>query len=398
MTATHDLHPAGRAGTAAGYLQTWLRWWRLIVYAVVGVALVTAGITFLLPKWYRSTASLLPPKQPDIFGSMGGAGSVLRSLSSATRLGALGQRPSTYNYFALLKSRTASEAVIRKFDLINVYDVKKGSMEEAIKELSGNVAFEDQPDDYISVEVMDKDPQRAADMANYFVEVLNRLSAEVGTQEARNNRTFIEKRLDEARGQLAAAEDSLRLYQKRAGLMITPEQASTVSAIASLYAMKSRKEVEIAVLERSAPNDQTLTLARLELRELERKLNTFPDIGLASFRLYRDVAIQQKIVEFLVPLYEQARIDEQRDTPVLLVLDRAVPAEKKAKPQRLLIVLVVTTLAGMAMLALVLFFEGILRREEHGTPRMRRLAARVRRVAAATKVPPEPGGRPGAGE
>ena len=64
-----------------------------------------------------------------------------------------------------------------------------------------------------------------------------------------------------------------------------------------------------------------------------------PDIGGEYFRRFRDVEIQYKILQFITPIYEQAKVEEQRNTPSVVVLDRAFPAERKARPKRLLIIL-----------------------------------------------------------
>jgi len=317
-------------------------------------------VSFLLPKWYKATCSIMPPKEQSIFGQLGSVGSLLKELSPTQKMGGFGQNLGVYNYLAILKSRTAMEGVIRKFDLIKVYDVSDSSMENTMKELKENVAFEIQDEDYITVDVYDKDPLRAAAMANYYVEVLNTISIQLGTQEARNNREFIAKRVDKSKEDLRNAEEILRKYQERSGLMIAPEQSSSgVSAIAELYGMKAKKEVELAILERSATkNNDLLQQLQIELSELGKKLGTFPEAGLESFRLYRNVAIQQKIVEYLIPLYEQAKINEQKDVPVLLVLDKAIPPEKKDKPKRSLIVLLVALVTAVFSIAAVFLIEG----------------------------------------
>jgi tyrosine-protein kinase Etk/Wzc len=122
---------------------------------------------------------------------------------------------------------------------------------------------------------------------------------------------------------------------------VIPEQGSSSSAggAGELYGMKAKKEIELAVLEqRMSGDDPAIAQLELEIREIDRKLETFPEIGIESIRLYRDVVIQQKILEILLPLYEQAKVDEQKDVPVLLVLDRAVVAENKTVPKRSLVV------------------------------------------------------------
>jgi uncharacterized protein involved in exopolysaccharide biosynthesis len=302
----------------------------------------------------------------------------------------MGQKPSAYNYFAILKSRTVGEAVIREFGLLGVYDVPDSSMEKALKELASNVSFEEQPDEYITLEVLDRDPDRAAAMANFYVEQLNVLSIELATQEARSNREFIQRRLEEAWADLHRAEDSLRAYQEKAGVIITPEQEETMRGIASLYAMKARKEVERAIARRTAGEDNPVARQlALEIEELNRKLVGYPEIGLQSLRLYRDVMIQQRIVEFLTPIFEQARIDEVKDIPVVVTLDRAVAPERKAKPQRALIVLVVTGVTGFGLVLLAFLMEGSLRRSADTgelAVRLRRLSARM---ATFSRVPLE---------
>ena len=334
-------------------LELLFRWRRFIIILLLIAAALAAGVSFLLPKWYRASASIMQPKQQDLFG--GGLSSVASTLAKgipgASRLG-FGQKSQSYNLFALLNSRTAMEQVVRKFDLFGVYNISDTVMEKAVKELSLNCAFEEQTDDYISVQVKDKDPQRAAAMANYFIEVLNEMSIKLGTQEARLNREFIGQRLEQARRDLHAAEDTLRAYQERSKMIITPDESATLAGIASLYGERARKEVELAVLRHGAADDNPLVeQLKVEIGELDKKLNTIPQIGVESLRRYRDVLIQEKIQEFLVPMYEQARVDEVKDIPVVLVLDKAIPPEKKSAPQRTVIVLVTFVLAALVLVA-----------------------------------------------
>jgi tyrosine-protein kinase Etk/Wzc len=385
--------PAGQprnfapSSKSALFLTVFWTWRRFLIINVLAATLIALIISLILPKWYRATASLLPPKQPDLFGSLGTTGSMLRSLTGAARLGGFGQKPAAYNYFAVLHSRTAMEDVVSRFDLIHVYDVPDSSMEKAIKELESNTEFSEQIDENITIEVLDRDPARAAAMANYFVDVLNRLSIELGTREARTNREFIEKRLLQAQHDLASAEDSLKAYQETSGVIITPEQASSVSMVAALYAMKAKKELEVAVAERSTTADNPmLQQLRTELDVMNRKLATMPQTGLQSFRLYRDVAIQQKIVEFLIPIHEQAKIDEQKDVPVLLVLDRAVVPEKKVRPQRLLIVTLAFFLSLFAFTVVTLMFHSVAHWDGTLSSPASSFRSWVLRVAARYKV------------
>ena len=369
------------------YVSILLQWKRFILINFIGVTLLAILVSFLLPKWYKSTASLLPPKQPDIFNSLGATGSMLKGLGGLGKLSGLGQKSSAYNYFAILHSRTTMENVVRKFDLISVYNISDSSMEKAIKELDGNVAFEEQTDENITIEVYDKDPIRAANLANYFVEFLNEVSTRLGTQEAKNNREFIESHVSETQLSLRQAEEVLRDFQEHSGMILTPDQTTSADAVATLYASKVKMEVEVAIMEHSVIADNpTFIQKKMELLELNKKISTIPQIGLKSFRLYRDVAIQQKILEFLIPIYEQARIEEQKDVPVLLVLDKAVPAERKSKPQRMLIVFFTTFFALAFSILLVFVMHGVTMLENDVSPLTQKIHKWVNKIAFFYKI------------
>jgi len=338
-----------------------LRWWRFVVINTVVAALIAVIVSLLLPKWYNATARLLPPKEGDPLGGIGEATSLLKGLALGGSLGGLGGSEGSYNYFAILNSRAAMESVVREFNLREVYDVADTSIDDAIKELSNNVLFEFQDEGYISIEVLDKDPQRAADMANHFVKILNEISFELGTQEARNNRDFIGKRLLESEETLRRAEDSLLAYQEASGIIVSPDPSSIGDSPASeLYAMKARKEIELAILVRSSSQSNPLVdQLQLELSEINKQLAQYPIAGIASLRLFRNILVQQKLLEFLVPMYEQARIEEQKDVPVLLILDKAVPPERKVRPQRVLIVFLTTALTLFAVIPMVFFLDRV---------------------------------------
>ena len=363
------------------------RWKRFLIINFFAILVVTVIISLLLPKWYKATASVLPPKDQNLLNLLGGANSVLRGLTALPRLGGFTTPAGTYNYFAILKSRSAMEDVVRHFNLMSVYDIRDTSMDKAIKQLRENVEFESQDDDYITIDVYDKDPQRASDMANYFVSVLNTMSIELGTQEARANKEFIGERIAMARDSLRRAEETLKTFQEHSDFLITPEEASSISAAAEIYAMKTKKEIEIAILERQvSPDNEVLRQKQIELKEIQRKLAGFPETGLETIRHYREVITQQKILEILVPVYEQAAINEQKDVPVLLVLDKAVPPDQKIRPQRMLIVVIVSLLSILTLIAGVYMLHGLVRNNLQRNPMETRFTAFANAVARVYRI------------
>ncbi len=348
------------------YLEIIVKWRRWLIATVVAAAVASITVSLLLPNWYKASASVLPPQQSDVLSVLGmstgsASGSLLQSLASTGAMGLLNKQMGVYNYLAILNSRTVMEAVINKFNLLEEYDTPHRYMSEAVKELEKNVDFSVEDQGYLQIQVWDKSPQQAAAMANYFVELLNNISIDLGTRESRDVREFVGQQLDESRNTLRLAEDSLRDYQERSGVIISPgEGGASFAAIAAEYAQKSRDEIQLAVLNKMVdPDFPTIKQLEMEIGELDARLAKVPQTGLRSLRLYRDVLIQEKIVEYLYPLFEKARIDEHRDIPAILVLDKAVPPERKSSPKRSIIVLLSVVGAFIFMFGLVLIRERI---------------------------------------
>jgi tyrosine-protein kinase Etk/Wzc len=344
-----------RRGDVLDYVLAVLRWRRFILVFVGCVTVGALVVSFLLPRWYRSTATLIPPKESDTFGGLGGLSSLLKEVAPGA--GAkLGGQSASYNYLAILKSRKAAEAVIRRFELLKVYDIPEREMERAVKAFSANFGVEVTNEGTLVIEVFDRDSLRAADMTNFIVETLNQISVDLGKGEARSNREFLEGRVAETREDLKVAEDRFRDFQQEHGMVILPDDVkSSAASLGDLYARKLKTELQLALLKRSTGIDNpAYTQLQMENEEIGKQLARFPDLGVESFRLYRNMLIQQKVLEFLIPLYEQARVEEHRDIPVMLVLDRGVPAERKAYPQRMLIVAVAFLSSLLVAIAWVL--------------------------------------------
>lgn len=339
------------------YFSVLARWRYFIAAFVLGVGLLTAVVTLLIPNRYKSTARLLPPNRST--GLPGNLSQVARDFLPLAGLAGSQISRESQNYLAILQSYTATKSLVEKFDLIEIYDVPKQSLERAIKQARDHVDFVIEPEGAIAVSAWDVEPQRAADMANFLVETLNQISIDLATREARNNREFLGKRVEVTRAALKEKEDELKAYQEETGTMyIGDEGTSGLSAVAELYALKARAEIELEVLSSMVSGDSpAIRQKQAELSALNSKVATIPETGLQSVRLLREVMIHQKILEFIIPLYEQARIDEQKEVPVILVLDTAVPAELKDSPRRTIIVLASCISALILSVLLVFFFE-----------------------------------------
>ncbi|CUT02941.1 Wzz/FepE/Etk N-terminal domain-containing protein, partial [Candidatus Kryptobacter tengchongensis] len=218
------------------YFYVLYKWRKFIVVNVFILTLIAVVVALLLPVQYKATATVIAPRKTDIFGGLGMFSQSIREFAPFLR-GLSGTQLPLFTYLAILNSRTAMEKVVNKFDLIKVYGIKDSSVEKAVKKLRGNTDFEIDENGVLVINVYDEDRRRAADMANYFVEVLNEINIKLNIEEAKNNRIVIERRYLQNLADLKAAEDTLKKFQQRYGIYYLPEQAkAAVEAAAELEA------------------------------------------------------------------------------------------------------------------------------------------------------------------
>lgn len=308
---------------------------KILILSVIGISLIVGIILILIiPRQYKSVARVLPPKEANILNGLSGVASLARSLPGA--LSRFGKADDAYDYIALLKSRTVMEEVVHKFGLMRIYEISDSSMEKTIKQLQGNLEIDWTEENTLELRIWDYDKQRAADMANYFIAMLNKRNYELQTKEAKNTRQFIELRLKNNRDDLQHAERDFQEYQEKENIVIAADPSSnSLSSFAELYAMKVKKEMELKILlETVGQNNPSYIQSKIEYDIINSKVIKFPEVGVKSLQLYREVLIQQKIMELIMPLYEQARINENKDIPVAYLLDNAVPGERPDRPKR----------------------------------------------------------------
>lgn len=348
------------------------------------VFIITASATIyalLSPKWYKASASILPAEQPDYFGVFGGLSSLVKSFSPTKGLAALTGTPELDRYMAILKSSTMINDVIRKFNLREEYELEDTYYEIVVKAFLSNLEIDVLDEGNLLVNVYDKDPQNAADMANYMVDKLNEINTQLSVTNARANREFIEKRYLKNIGDINQLETDMKDFQEKYGVIAVPEQLeSTVKAMSDIYADLVQKEVALNVIRRTyGDNSPLLNQMEIEVEELKKKFNTMnagtellddevnliipfkkaPFLSNKYLKIFKDLEIQYKILEFVQPMYEQAKVEEVRNTPSVLILDKAGAPELKSRPKGSLYLLISFLSSSFIALIIIFSLEGI---------------------------------------
>jgi uncharacterized protein involved in exopolysaccharide biosynthesis len=270
--------------------------------------------------------------------------------------GAVGVKSQGDLFVAMTKSRTVLDRIVDRFDLMKLYKGKY--REDARKILTGVLkAQEDRKSGIISLTVEDRNPKRAADMANAFVEELKSLAGGLALSEAGQRRMFFEDQLRQTKVSLASAEEEVKGFQQRTGMIQVDAQArAIIEGIARLRAGIAVKEVEAKVLRSFAtaqnPDlqrvEEEIRALRIELEKVETSKGhgfdplmpsgRVPEMGTEYLRKLRQLKYNETIFELLSKQYELAKLDEAKDAVVIQVIDQAVPPERKAGPRRALIV------------------------------------------------------------
>lgn len=351
-----------------------LRWRRLLtVNSIVAAVLTLLLLILFFPNWFTATISVMPPEKD--FGNLGIATGMLpsglTSLLSGSGLALPGLASPSDLYAAILRSRTVSMAVIEKHNLKEVFKVKLDT--DALVELHTRTSVRVNPEGIIVLSYDDTDPWRAAVVANSYIEELNRVNQENLVSKARAMREFIEKRLNESIVDLTMAEENLEAFQKDHNAVALDEQVkAAINAIAELRAQLVLAEIELGVMKRSlSPDNMKYKTQEYKIEQIKDQLEKLekgdsahpdssilsvpmsqaPELGLTYARLMRELKIQETIFELLKQQYEQARIQEMRDTPTVQVLDPARAPEKKSRPKRFL----TAVMAGVMSFGLTLF-------------------------------------------
>lgn len=324
--------------------------WRLLLAAPAALGGLALAISFLIPPTFTAKTVFLPPQQPQ-----SAAASALASLGALSGLAGsvAGIKSPAEQYVSLMQSVNVQDAIIDKFNLMNLYDVKFRF--QARKLLDENVRISlGKKDGLITVEADAESPKLAMDLANQHVAELRRLSSQLVLTEAQQRRAFFESELKRARQQLEGAQRNLQGSGFNPGAL-KAEPKAAAEAYARLKAEVVAAEVKIqslrTMMAESAPEVRQQIALVNSLRAQLSKLES-SDSGAASadyISSYRDYKYQETLMELFARQYELARLDESREGASIQVIDVAQPPERKSKPKRAVIAVTVWLVALAAL-------------------------------------------------
>ena len=369
------------------YLKIFFRYNRFIIKRVLLIIIIASLLSFILPVTYRASTVLMPPLSDD-------STDIFTNLSDFP-LGGLFPESSdpTMNIIAILKSRTVMVSIINKFYLIQFYNVN--NIEEAIETLTKNISFVVEDEGTIRVaafvstgwlhpekeEIAAK--QLSADIANYFIIELDIVNKKLATEEATYQRKFIEKRYERNLIDLKLAENNLKEFMLLNKMVSLDEQTkAAIQTAASIKGQIMSNEAKLDVINKSLNSGhpeinllvEKIIALKSKLKEMDNtesnnlirndglfpSFSSIPTLSEKLSQLEREVEIQNTLFMFLTQQYEEAKIQEAKDTPTIQILDIAVPPEEKYSPFRTIIVLF-SGFGGTILLTLYVFYKPVIK-------------------------------------
>jgi len=351
---------------------------RIIVWITAVFAVLAVIISLILPARYTAMVTLLPPQEGSSMGGM--LASQLGNLGGMAALagGSLGIKNPNDRYVAMLQSRTVEDAMVQHFGLMQEYHAKL--LSDARKDFENHTTVDGSgKDGLIHISLEDHDAKRASELANGYVDQFRDLSEHLAITEASQRRLFFQQELEQAKNNLANAEEALEQTEQKTGMIQPDSQArALIESAASLRAQITAREVQIQGMQTYATGENSeLIQAQQELAGLRAQLaklggsedtsgNEFmipkglvPKTGMEYVRGLRDVKYYETIFDILARQFEVAKLDEAKEGALIQVVDPAIPPDRRSFPKRSLIVIGATVFGLFLGVFIALFQAGV---------------------------------------
>jgi tyrosine-protein kinase Etk/Wzc len=337
----------------------------IIIAVTVLFSLGGAAYSLLVTPQYQSTTTLMPSKANAGVGA--GMASTLAALTGGNQLaqvaGLGGIGGGDEFYIALLRSQSVQDRIIERLDLKTRYGQKMQEWARDRLTQHADVGI-DKKSSLLRISVSDPDPKFAAQLANIHVEELQRLLSQLAVNDAQQRRVFFERQIEKGQLRLAELDQRFRAMQELNGIQLSSVLGDTaLRTAADLRAQIATREIQLQAMSRfAAPGNTDLqrlgsevAAMRAEVRKLEEggsnkqgRQNSLTPAQQEGMLLYRELKVQEAMLEGYVRQLAAAKYDEAREGPPIQVVDVAQEAEARSKPERRKLV-VAFTFIGLAL-------------------------------------------------
>jgi tyrosine-protein kinase Etk/Wzc len=351
-----ELIPAMANPTVDG-LRMLQRRWRVV--ALLGLAGMVAAVAYYYSadKWYQAELLIVPKRSPsDMSAARNLLGNLPIDLAGGSPLG----QSEADRIAVILQSRSVTDAMITKFDLVNSYHTAKIEPTRKVLWSRCTTLVEKKPN-VVRLTCEDTEPEVVRDLTNALGQAADATFRRIAVSSAGEERAFLEKRVAEAKHDLDESSSALRSFQETHNVIDLPEQGkAVVSGMAVLEGDLISKRLELSYARSFAANDEAsvaqlrrqIGILSAELQTLEDKRAAEPKPGQASDagsklfppameipalraeleKLFREHKIRETVFLMLTERYEARKLDEARDLSTFVVADDAALPTYRIRP------------------------------------------------------------------
>lgn len=337
-----------------------IKWkWHLLIIAAVAAlgATIFSSSAFIKPK-FKSAVILFPSSTNSISKALLGA------VEEEQDVLKFGKEEQAEQLLQILNSDEIRDRVIEKFDLMRHYRIDASSdypQTRVRKEFESNVSFSRTEFMSVQIEVLDENPELAANMANTISDLVDSMKTKIQHERAWQAYNIVEAAYQDKRKRMQEIEDTMQYLRSKGIFDYESQSAMYNEEYTKASSVYENETAGLPILQKYRKEEDTLVIAtkarikgaEAKMKSMKAALDNFAKYGGANVSMAQEMGWQRKALADLREKFAKAKIDLDETLSNKFVVNKAVKAEKKSYPIRWLIVLF-STLSALFLSVLVL--------------------------------------------
>ena len=304
----------------------------IIIITAIG-AIASIIISLIITPMYKSTVIMYPTSSVSVSKS-------LLSNNTKGNFMAFGDEEETEQLLQVLQSNEITNHIIDKFNLPKHYDIDTTSQfmrTELYNTYNSNISFNKTKFQSVKIQVYDKDPEYAADIANEISMYADTVLINLKKKRAWDALLIVEYEYKKLNRQIQKISDSLSVLNKMGVLDYTEQVTAYTSGLSEGIANGK--------------------ISNAGIQYLENKLKSLQTYGHVYNELSNFIEFEQERLSRLKGKWVEAGVEYAQHLSNVFIVNKAIPSEKKAKPVRWLIVSLSTLSIFIFAILLVAFLD-----------------------------------------
>ncbi|MBK7851381.1 MAG: hypothetical protein IPJ66_09685 [Bacteroidetes bacterium] len=350
---------------STSFLVLLIRWRKPLIIVTVVTAIaayIFSGPAFITPK-FRSSVVFFPSATNSVSKAI-----MEETNSEKQDILAFGEEEQAEQMLQILNSDEIRETVINKYKLFDHYKINPNQeypMTALMEEYKDNINFSRTEFMSVRIDVLDRDPEMAANIANDIAALLDSMKTKIQRSRAIAALSIVEEAYQDKMAAMKSKEDSLMKLRELGVMDFKNQSIIWNEEYAKSNSIYSNETAMLSVLEKYKPANDTSIIntrgrikgAETRIKYLQSKLDLLAQYGGASVSLNEELTLERTELGKLKEQYDKLRVDASQNLTHKFVVNKAIKAEKKCYPVRWLVLLVSVACAFLLSLVIILAFE-----------------------------------------